>query len=332
MDLLWKIVIVLLSIGLGFLHGFNEEVGWKYLWVFPFSYFIASLIVLSFTRVLINFPIKKIVGGAIGFLAGVGLGHVISILFIQPYLNSQFIVTAIYLLLGYTGLIIGEKKGPELFGTLLSVVSSSPGFIENYKILDTSVIIDGRIQEVVDSGFIEGVFIVPQFVLNELQYVADSPDPIKRVRGRRGMEVLNRLQKSEGIEVRMVDRDYPKIKDVDAKLIALTKEMGGKLVTTDYNLHKLAELQGVQVLNVNQLATGLKPILLPGETLKVKVIKEGTEAGQGVGYLDDGTMVVVENGRRFMNKTIEVIITSVLQNPSGRIFFSKIREETPVPQ
>ncbi len=327
MDLVWKALIILISAGIGFLHGLSEEAKWTTIWVYPIIYVVGAILSLTFLKILLNYPAKRIVGGAIGFLSGIGIGHVIAIAFVKPYIASEFIITAIYLLVGYTGLRIGEKKGPELFGTFLSMVSTSPGFLENYKILDTSVIIDGRIQDIVESGFIEGVFIVPQFVLNELQYVADSPDPVKRVRGRRGMDVLNRLQKSEEIEVRIVDRDYPKIKDVDAKLIALTKEMGGKLVTTDYNLHKLAEVQGVQVLNVNQLATGLKPILLPGEVLKVKVIKEGTEAGQGVGYLDDGTMVVVENGKRQMGKTIEVIITSVLQNPSGRIFFSKIKEE-----
>jgi uncharacterized protein YacL len=328
MDLFWKILIILISAGIGLLHALSEGGEWFFVWVYPLIYFVVAILILTFLKILLNYPAKRILGGAVGFLAGVGIGYVIAIAFVRPYIKSEFTFTAIYFLIGYAGLRIGERKGPELFGTFLSMVSTSPGFLENYKILDTSVIIDGRIQDVVDSGFIEGVFITPQFVLNELQYVADSPDPIKRVRGRRGMEVLNRLQKSQGIEVRIVERDYPKIKDVDAKLIALTKDMGGKLVTTDYNLHKLAELQGVQVLNINQLATGLKPTLLPGEVLKVKVIKEGTEAGQGVGYLDDGTMIVVENGKRQMGKTIEVIITSVLQNPSGRIFFSKIKEET----
>jgi len=330
MEIFWKVLIIFISTGIGLLHGYSAGAEAIFFWVYPVVYLICAFVVIALLKVLLNYPIKRIVGGIIGFLAGIGVGHVILRVFVSPYFAIEYINTAIYLLSGYAGLVMGERKGPELFGTLLSAVTSSPGFIENYKILDTSVIIDGRIQEIVNSGFIEGVFIAPQFVLNELQYVADSPDPIKRVRGRRGMEVLNRLQKTEGIEVRIVDRDYPKIKDVDAKLIALTKEMGGKLVTTDYNLHKLAELQGVQVLNVNQLATGLKPTLLPGEVLKVKVIKEGTEAGQGVGYLDDGTMVVVENGKKFMGKTVEVIITSVLQNPSGRIFFSKIKEESSV--
>lgn len=328
MELFWKVIVLLISAGIGLLHGFSQELPLSLLWVYPLIYLVGAFLILTLLKVLLNYPAKRVLGGAIGFLAGIGLARVIAVVFVEPYINVEYILTAVYLLAGYAGLIIGEKKGPELFGTFLSMVSSSPGFLENYKILDTSVIIDGRIYEIVESGFIEGIFIVPQFVLNELQYVADSPDPVKRVRGRRGMDVLNRLQKTGGIEVRIIDRDYPKIKDVDAKLIALTKEMGGKLVTTDYNLHKLAELQGIQVLNVNQLATGLKPTLLPGEELKVKIIKEGTEAGQGVGYLDDGTMVVVENGRKFMGKTIDVVITSVLQNPSGRIFFSKIKEES----
>ncbi|HEY4716970.1 MAG TPA: TRAM domain-containing protein [bacterium] len=327
MDLFLKVFVIFICGVLGFFLSITDEIPDSQMWIFPAIFAGASGVSLFLLKYIIKLPAKRIIGGFLGFVFGIGLGYIVTHVFVMPFADDPFFLTAVYVIFGYAGLKIGERKGPELFSSFLTTVTGSSGFIENYRILDTSVIIDGRIPDVVESGFIDGIFIVPQYVLNELQHIADSSDPIKRVRGRRGMEVLNRLQKFENIEVRIVEKDYPKIKDVDSKLIALTKEIGGRLVTTDYNLHKLAELQGLLVLNINQLATSLKPFLLPGELLKVKVIKEGTEQGQGVGYLDDGTMVVVENGRRFIGKNVDVMVTSVLQNPSGRIFFSKIREE-----
>jgi uncharacterized protein YacL len=198
---------------------------------------------------------------------------------------------------------------------------------EHFKILDTSVIIDGRVADICETGFIEGIFIIPQFVLHELQHIADSPDSVKRTRGKRGLEILHRMQKSVDIEVRISEQDFPRIKEVDTKLVELAKRIDGKIITNDANLNKVAELQGVSVLNINALANALKPVVLPGEELNVYVLKEGKEPGQGVAYLDDGTMVVVENGRRFMGRSLDAIVTSVLQTTAGRMIFAKIKEE-----
>ncbi len=191
------------------------------------------------------------------------------------------------------------------------------------KILDTSVIIDGRIADITKSGFLEGELIVPGFVLEELQHIADSSDVLKRNRGRRGLDILNKIQKEPYTSVRIVEQDYGDINEVDTKLVKLAKDMGGKVVTNDYNLNKVCELQGVPVLNINELANSVKPVVLPGEELKVQVIKDGKEQGQGVGYLDDGTMIVVDSGRRFIGQTVTVLVTSVLQTAAGRMIFAK---------
>jgi uncharacterized protein YacL len=211
---------------------------------------------------------------------------------------------------------------PGLLGIL-----RGKGFEENLKLLDTSVVIDGRIADVCEAGFIDGVFIVPQFILQELQYIADSQDSMKRARGRRGLDILHRIQKMSAITVRIVEEDFPKIKEVDAKLVALARLLNAKIITNDFNLNKVAQLQGVAVLNINELANALRPVVLPGEIMRIFVLKEGKEYNQGVAYLDDGTMVVVENGRKHMGKTIEVIVTSVLQTTAGRMIFARAKEE-----
>jgi uncharacterized protein YacL len=189
------------------------------------------------------------------------------------------------------------------------------------------VIIDGRIADITETGFIEGALIIPQFVLNELQHIADSSDSIKRTRGKRGLEVLHHIQKQANVDVRIVDKDYPSVKEVDSKLIELAKELHGKIITNDSNLNKVAELQGIVVLNINELANSIKPVVLPGEEINVKILKEGKEMGQGVAYLDDGTMIVVDNGRRQMGRTVDVVVTSVLQTPAGRMIFARLKEE-----
>lgn len=194
------------------------------------------------------------------------------------------------------------------------------------KILDTSAIIDGRISDVSEVGFLEGTIIVPQFVIRELQWIADSNDNLKKVRGRRGMETLKKMQEQKNLKVKIVDRDFTNIKEVDLKLVRLAKELKSHLVTHDFNLTKVANLQGVKVLNVNQLANSLRPVILPGEHMSIKVIKEGKDENQGVGYLDDGTMVVIDNGKRHINKDVNLIITSVIQTPTGRMIFSKVAD------
>jgi uncharacterized protein YacL len=198
------------------------------------------------------------------------------------------------------------------------------------KVLDTSVIIDGRIADLCETGFIDGVLVVAQFVLRELQQIADSPDALRRNRGKRGFDVLQRLQRSPKIKVEITEVDFPQIREVDRKLIELGKTLGGKVFTNDYNLNKLAELSGVGVLNVNELANALKPVVLPGETMQVLVLREGKEAGQGVAYLDDGTMVVVDHGRKHVGQTVDVTVTSVLQTTAGRMIFTRLRDEEPV--
>lgn len=196
-----------------------------------------------------------------------------------------------------------------------------------YKILDTSVIIDGRIADICDTGFIEGILVIPNFVLNELQMIADSADSIKRNRGRRGLDILNKMQKDQSIMVKISDMDFPEIHEVDAKLVKMAKVMKAMVITNDFNLNKVAEFHGVKVLNINQLSNALKPIVLPGEEMKVALIKEGKDSNQAIGYLDDGTMVVVENGRRRLGHEVDVIVTSVLQTTAGRMIFARIRED-----
>ena len=196
-----------------------------------------------------------------------------------------------------------------------------------YKILDTSVIIDGRIADICDTGFIEGILVIPNFVLNELQMIADSADSIKRNRGRRGLDILNKMQKDQSIMVKISDMDFPEIHEVDAKLVKMAKVMKAMVITNDFNLNKVAEFHGVKVLNINQLSNALKPIVLPGEEMKVALIKEGKDSNQAIGYLDDGTMVVVENGRRRLGHEVDVIVTSVLRTTAGRMIFARIRED-----
>jgi len=194
-------------------------------------------------------------------------------------------------------------------------------------VLDTSVIIDGRIADVCETGFIDGTLVIPQFVLKELQLVADSADSLKRNRGRRGLDILQRIQKMAGVEVMISDMDFPDIREVDLKLIELGRALQGKIVTNDFNLNKVAQLRGVEVLNVNELANSLKPVVLPGETMKVFILKEGKEYNQGVAYLDDGTMVVVDNARRMISKTIDIVVTSVLQTTAGKMIFGRHIEQ-----
>jgi uncharacterized protein YacL len=239
--------------------------------------------------------------------------------------EKQQVVPWIYLLLtgilGYLGLALGSKKVEEFSFHGADYKASS-----DLRILDTSVIIDGRIADICDSGFIEGELIVPRFVLTELQSVADSSDSMKRSRGRRGLDILNRMQKSSAIHIDIVEQDFTKIKGVDGKLVALANKINAKLLTNDYNLNKVAELQGVRVLNINELANAMKPVVLPGEQMTVKIIREGKELGQGVGYLDDGTMIIVDHAQKMLNMNVEVVVTSVLQTTAGRMIFTELKE------
>ena len=301
------------------------------LWGFLGGLFLAALTLLM-EKELKKIHLKNLLGSFIGLILGFILANLISNVFLSPLFNHQPIALSLYGglygICGYIGLRIGLKKGEEIHLSGWKVFSKSLPRSENTKILDTSVIIDGRIADITETGFVEGTLLIPQFVLSELQHIADSSDSVKRTRGKRGLEILHRIQKQVDVDVRIVDTDYAGIKEVDAKLIELAKEVRGKIITNDSNLNKVAELQGIEVLNINELANSLKPVVLPGEEMNVKILKEGKELGQGVAYLDDGTMIVVDNGRRQMGKTIDVIVTSVLQTPAGRMIFARLKEET----
>lgn len=275
---------------------------------------------------------KRLFWGFLGFVLGILSGGLFNLM-VEPLFASSppALLTAkgvSLLFFSYIGLLLALRveKDP---GLLLrgKRPAGEPAPALNNKILDTSVIIDGRIADLCETGFLEGSYIIPQFILQELQHIADSSDSLKRARGRRGLDILHRIQKMVDIDVRIVDDDFPSIKEVDSKIVALGKRMSAKIVTNDLNLNKVAELQGVRVLNINQLCNALKPVVLPGETMRVFVLKEGKESGQGIAYLDDGTMIVVDEARRWIGKNIDVVVTSVLQTTAGRMIFTRMREE-----
>ncbi len=227
----------------------------------------------------------------------------------------------------YIGLIVGAKKGDMLnLAALGGIFGGEKSSKKSFKILDTSVIIDGRIADIAETGFLDGVLVIPQFVLRELQLVADSADSMKRNRGRRGLDILQRVQKMAHLNTQIVEEDFPHVREVDMKLIELAKVYDCKIITNDFNLNKVAQLHGVEVLNINELANSLKPIVLPGETMRVFILKEGKEYNQGVAYLDDGTMVVVDNAKKMISKTVDISVTSVLQTTAGKMIFGKFDE------
>ena len=289
---------------------------------------ILGIITLFIDRFFQRVNLGRFIGAFLGLLFGLIFARLL-IMPIKPLMPEYismvtFILNALF---GYGGMLIGFARGKNLTATGLLRLMKGQAMETNQKILDTSVIIDGRIADICETGFIEGTLIVPQFILQELQHIADSADSLRRARGRRGLDILHRMQKMSNIDVKIVEEDFPQIKEVDAKLVALAKMLDAKVLTNDFNLNKVAALQGVTVLNINELANALKPVVLPGETMRVFVLKEGKEHNQGVAYLDDGTMVVVENGRRFIGKNIDVSVTSVLQTTAGRMIFSKPKND-----
>jgi len=229
--------------------------------------------------------------------------------------------------MGYIGLMVGAAKGEYLDLSALGGIFSDKTIKRDYKILDTSVIIDGRIADVSETGFLGGTLIIPHFILAELQQVADSGDSSKRQRGRRGLDMLQRLRNNSKLDIQIIETDFPAVKEVDLKLIELGKQLDAVIVTNDFNLNKVSQLRGVSVLNINELANALKPVVLPGEAMRVFVLKEGKEYNQGVAYLDDGTMVVVDNARRLIGKTADIAVTSVLQTTAGKMIFGRLWEE-----
>jgi uncharacterized protein YacL len=274
--------------------------------------------------------LKKLIGAAVGSILGIlgalMISHLLNLTSIEKS-SISFVQISLLMLMAYVGLVLGANKGDLLnLAALGGLFSGERQPKRHYKILDTSVIIDGRIADVCETGFIDGILVTPQFVLRELQLVADSSESLKRARGRRGLDILQRIQKMANVQVQIVEDDFPQVREVDMKLIELAKLYEGKIVTNDFNLNKVAQLQGVPVLNINELANALKPVVLPGEIMRVFILKEGKEYNQGVAYLDDGTMVVVDNAKKMISKTIDIAVTSVLQTTAGKMIFGKYDE------
>jgi uncharacterized protein YacL len=273
--------------------------------------------------------VGALIGGVIGLCGARRVGGALDGLDI---IGEHFVHALVVVFLGYMGVVIGGQKAEWFEPARIIAAFRDSSRLHQYKVLDTSVIIDGRIADICETGFLEGTLVAPQFVLRELQQVADSSDSLKRNRGRRGLDILQKMQKMAGVTVQIVETDFPEIREVDLKLIELARKLGGKIVTNDFNLNKVAQLRGVPVLNINELANSLKPVVLPGELMKVFVIKEGKEQGQGVGYLDDGTMVVVDQAKKALGRTIEVSVTSVLQTTAGKMIFCRWPEAAAFPE
>ncbi len=293
----------------------------------------AGLCVVLFEIRIKQVSLTRLIGAAVGSVLGIFGAFLISLVLGRAVPTSNatipFVEVVVLGWMMYCGLVVGAAKGETLnlsaFGGLFGAEMKQRTV---FKILDTSVIIDGRIADIVETGFVDGTLVIPQFVLRELQLVADSSDSMKRNRGRRGLDVLQRIQKMPQLNIQIFEDDFPNVRDVDMKLIELAKVYDSKIVTNDFNLNKVAQLHGVDVLNINDLANALKPVVLPGELMRVFILKEGKEYNQGVAYLDDGTMVVVDNARKMISKTIDVAVTSVLQTTAGKMIFGRFDERT----
>jgi uncharacterized protein YacL len=308
---------------------------------FGLSNLMAAAVGLTFSISVFLFEIRiqraslrRLIGAAIGSILGILGAYLMGLVLARttiPEGSRSFLDIGLLLVMTYIGLVVGANKGDMLnLAALGGLFGSERSTRKMPKVLDTSVIIDGRIADICEAHFLDGVVLIPQFVLRELQFVADSADSLKRQRGRRGLEVLQRIQKMPHLEVEIADDDFPGVADVDLKLIELAKRYDGKIITNDYNLNKVAQLQGIEILNVNQLANALKPVVLPGETMRVFILREGKEYNQGVAYLDDGTMVVVDGARRMINKTIDITVTSVHQTTAGKMIFGRLDDRNEV--
>ena len=293
---------------------------------------VMALAVLLAELRLREAALSGLLGGAIGAVLGVFAALLVTLVISrtdEPEPTKSFLEFAALFAFGYLGLVLGSGRGGEVqVEALGGLFGKKSAHGESIKLLDTSVLIDGRIADICDAQFLEGILAVPQFVLHELQMVADSSDSLKRQRGRRGLEVLQRMQKMPQVELRIMEEDVAQAGDVDHKLVELARRMGAKIVTNDFNLNKVATVQGLSVLNVNQLAHALKPAVLPGEAMRVLILREGKEANQGVASLDDGTMVVVDGARRMINRSVDVIVTSVHQTTAGKMIFGRLEERT----
>ncbi len=294
---------------------------------------IIAFLIIGFEMRARQATIKTLIGAAIGSILGIVGAYLIGMLISSqetkavPAEMKTFLTVALAFFMGYIGLMVGAAKGEFIDLSVLGGIFSDKTAKRDCKVLDTSVIIDGRIADVAETGFLGGTLVIPQFILTELQQVADSPDSSKRQRGRRGLDMLQRLRNNNQIDIQIVETDYPAVKEVDLKLIELGKELDAVIVTNDFNLNKVSQLRGVSVLNINELANALKPVVLPGEAMRVFVLKEGKEYNQGVAYLDDGTMVVIDDARRLIGKTADIAVTSVLQTTAGKMIFGRLWED-----
>jgi uncharacterized protein YacL len=302
------------------------------------SVLVAALIAVAIVFFEIRIrkaSLKTLIGAAVGSILGIVGAFLIGLLIIlqEPAgagAGTKFFITlALTFFMAYVGLMVGAAKGDYLDLSALGGIFSDKTIRRDLKILDTSVIIDGRIADVAETGFLGGSLIIPHFILRELQQVADSPDSSKRQRGRRGLDMLNRLRNNSALDIQIVETDFPAVREVDLKLIELGKQMDAVIVTNDFNLNKVSQLRGVNVLNINELANALKPVVLPGEAMRVFILKEGKEYNQGVAYLDDGTMVVVDNARKLIGKNADIAVTSVLQTTAGKMIFGRLWEDPP---
>ncbi|HEX8458474.1 MAG TPA: PIN domain-containing protein [Pyrinomonadaceae bacterium] len=298
---------------------------------------VAALIafaIIMFERRIQRASLKTLIGAAVGSILGIVGAYLIGSLISSQHSDAvapgtkTFLTLALTFLMAYIGLVVGAAKGDYLDLSALGGIFSDKSARRDFKILDTSVIIDGRIADIAEAGFLSGTIVIPQFILRELQQVADSPDSNKRQRGRRGLDMLNRLQTNNTLDIQVVDTDFPAVREVDLKLLELSKQLDAVVVTNDFNLNKVAQLHGVSILNINELANALKPVVLPGELMRVFILKEGKEYNQGVAYLDDGTMVVVDNARKMIGKNADISVTSVLQTTAGKMIFGRLSEET----
>jgi uncharacterized protein YacL len=294
---------------------------------------LVGLIIIAFEMRARMASLRTLIGAAIGSILGIVGAYLIGMLISAQDINTVpgemkvFLTIALAFFMGYIGLMVGAAKGDYLDLSALGGIFSDKTIKRDYKLLDTSVIIDGRIADVAETGFLSGSLIIPHFILAELQQVADSADSSKRQRGRRGLDMLQRLRNNSKLDIQIVETDFPAVKEVDLKLIELGKQLDAVIVTNDFNLNKVSQLRGVAVLNINELANALKPVVLPGEAMRVFVLKEGKEYNQGVAYLDDGTMVVIDNARRLIGKTADIAVTSVLQTTAGKMIFGRLWDE-----
>ena len=271
-------------------------------------------------------PVQTVIAAGAGLVVGLVISALLTLpLSRLPTPLGETLPFLAALVFGYFGVMVMVLREKEILGVLgIRLSKEKQGRKEEPVLLDTSVIIDGRISDICQTGFVQGVVLIPRFVLNELQHIADSPDVLRRNRGRRGLDMLSKLQKGSRVPIRITEMDVPEVREVDEKLVRLAKDLNCPIVTNDYNLNRVAELQGIQVLNINELANAVKAVVLPGESVTLRIIQEGKELGQGVGYLDDGTMVVVEDGRRHIDQTVEVNVTRVLQTVAGRMIFAQL--------